>query len=69
MRERGAAVGRVDAAGQHLRTEVERAGYYPELICDVLDVAVAGEVVDSFLVHPRPPSTARRSAATSRCWR
>lgn len=35
-----------------LRTEVERAGYYPELICDVLDVAVAGEGVLSFLVHP-----------------
>ncbi len=35
-----------------LRGEIERAGYYPELICDVLDVAIAGEEVRSFLVHP-----------------
>jgi hypothetical protein len=35
-----------------LRSEVERAGYYPALVCDVLDVALAGEAVESFLVHP-----------------
>lgn len=35
-----------------LRTEIERAGYYPELVGDVLDVALAGEPVRSFLVHP-----------------
>jgi hypothetical protein len=35
-----------------LRAEVERAGYYPALVCDVLDVALAGETVRSFLVHP-----------------
>jgi len=35
-----------------LRAEVERAGYYPALVCDVLDVALAGETVQSFLVHP-----------------
>jgi Family of unknown function (DUF5998) len=35
-----------------LRAEVERAGYYPALVCDVLDVALAGEAVRSFLVHP-----------------
>lgn len=31
---------------------MERAGYYPELVCDVLDIALAGEAVRSFLVHP-----------------
>jgi len=35
-----------------LRAEVERAGYYPELVCDVLEIALAGEEVQSFLVHP-----------------
>jgi hypothetical protein len=35
-----------------LRAEVERAGYYPELVCDVLEIAMAGEEVQSFLVHP-----------------
>jgi hypothetical protein len=31
---------------------VERAGYYPTLVCDVLEVAVAGEEVRSYLVYP-----------------
>jgi Family of unknown function (DUF5998) len=35
-----------------LRVQVERAGYYPALVCDVLDVAVAGEEVRSHLVYP-----------------
>lgn len=35
-----------------LQAEIERAGYYPALVCDVLDVALAGESVRSFLVHP-----------------
>jgi hypothetical protein len=35
-----------------LRSEVEHAGYYPTLVLDVLDVAVAGEEVRSYLVHP-----------------
>ncbi|MGZ4626951.1 MAG: DUF5998 family protein, partial [Kineosporiaceae bacterium] len=30
-----------------LRSQVERAGYYPALVCDVLEVAVAGEDVRS----------------------
>jgi hypothetical protein len=34
-----------------LRADIERAGYYPTLVCDVLDVAVAGEEVRSSLVH------------------
>lgn len=35
-----------------LRSDIERAGYYPALVCDVLDVAIAGEEVRSHLVHP-----------------
>jgi hypothetical protein len=35
-----------------LRLQVEHAGYYPALVCDVLDVALAGEEVRSHLVYP-----------------
>ncbi len=53
VRERQTAVNRVpNELPRQLRTDVERAGYYPELICDVLDVALAGEEVRHFLVHP-----------------
>jgi hypothetical protein len=38
--------------GEQLRSDLERAGYYPELVARVLDVALAGEPVTSFLVHP-----------------
>jgi hypothetical protein len=31
--------------------DVERAGYYPTLVNDALEVAIAGEEVRSFLVH------------------
>jgi hypothetical protein len=34
-----------------LRTAIDRAGYYPELLADVVDVALAGEPVLSHLVH------------------
>jgi Family of unknown function (DUF5998) len=34
-----------------LRTAIERAGYYPELLADVVDVALGGEAVLSHLVH------------------
>lgn len=34
-----------------LRSALERAGYFPELVTDVLDVAVAGEPVLAHLVH------------------
>ncbi len=53
MRERH-SVGAARAGGlpQDLRTQVERAGYYPTLVCDVLDVAVSGEEVRSYLVYP-----------------
>lgn len=35
-----------------LRTELDRAGYYPELVAGVIDVALADEPVVSYLVHP-----------------
>jgi hypothetical protein len=35
-----------------LREEVERAGYYPALVLDAIEVAVAGEEVRAWLVHP-----------------
>jgi hypothetical protein len=34
-----------------LRTAINRAGYYPELLADVVDVALGGEPVVSHLVH------------------
>jgi hypothetical protein len=34
-----------------LVSEVERAGFYPSLVHDALDVAIAGEPVRSYLVH------------------
>lgn len=35
-----------------LTTQLHRAGYYPELVADVLDLAVAGEEIVSHLVLP-----------------
>jgi hypothetical protein len=35
-----------------LRRSLDHAGYYPELVADVLDVALAGEPVVAHLVHP-----------------
>ena len=35
-----------------LLTDLERAGYYPALVADCLRTAVAGEPVQSHLVHP-----------------
>lgn len=34
-----------------LRSDLERAGYFPDLVIDVLDVSVAGEPVVAHLVH------------------
>jgi Family of unknown function (DUF5998) len=47
----GTTPGRASGLPGRLCTAVERAGYYPELVCDVLDIAVAGEEVRSQLVH------------------
>lgn len=40
------------AAFPELRDDLHRAGYYPELVADVLDVALADEEVVAHLVHP-----------------
>jgi uncharacterized protein DUF5998 len=34
-----------------LTRDIERAGYYPALVCDVVGAALAGDVVVSHLVH------------------
>ena len=40
-----------DTALAGLRSAIERAGYYPELVADAVDAAVAGEDVEAFVVH------------------
>lgn len=35
-----------------LRQDLDRAGYYPDLVADVIDVALGGEPVVAHLVHP-----------------
>lgn len=37
-----------------LRLEIERAGYYPDLVSDALDIALAGEPVVASVVHHEP---------------
>ena len=34
-----------------LRADIERSGYYPELVSDTLDTALAGEAVLAYVVH------------------
>jgi hypothetical protein len=34
-----------------LRADIERAGYYPALVADVVDAALAGEAVQAHVVH------------------
>lgn len=34
-----------------LRTDIERSGYYPDLVADALDTALAGEPLQSYVVH------------------
>ncbi len=43
---------RVPALSTDLRRDLDRAGYYPELVADVLDVALADEPAVAHLVHP-----------------
>lgn len=40
------------ALPRDLQAEIERAGYYPTLVLDAIEVAVAGEEVRAWLVHP-----------------
>ncbi len=37
-----------------LRAAIEKSGYYPDVVADAVGAAVAGETVDSFLVHHEP---------------
>jgi len=36
---------------QRLREEIERSGYYPDLVSDALDTALGGESLVSYLLH------------------
>ena len=40
-----------DSLPKSLRADVERAGYYPALVCDVVATALAGDEVVAHLVH------------------
>jgi len=42
---------RATTTADDLRTAIERAGYYPQLVNETLDTAVAGEQIRSWLVH------------------
>ncbi|PFG37900.1 hypothetical protein ATJ97_0364 [Georgenia soli] len=37
---------------KQLRADLDHAGYYPDVVAGVIDVALADEPVTSFLVHP-----------------
>ncbi len=39
------------AIGQQLRKDIQKSGYYPDLVADALDTALAGEVLHSYVVH------------------
>ncbi len=36
---------------QQLRSDIQRSGYYPELVADALDTAMAAESLTSYVVH------------------
>lgn len=36
---------------QQLRSDIQRSGYYPDLVADALGTALAGEPLKSYLVH------------------
>lgn len=37
-----------------MRAAIEKSGYYPDVVADAVNAAVAGEPVDAFLVHHEP---------------
>src|SRR3546814_11208121 len=37
-----------------LRTAIENSGYYPDVVADAVNAAIAGERVVSYLVHHEP---------------
>lgn len=44
----------MDDRSLDLRTAIEKSGYYPDVVADAVAAAIAGEPVDSFLVHHEP---------------
>lgn len=40
-----------DTSLADLRAAIDHAGYHPELVADAVDAAVAGEPIESFVVH------------------
>ena len=40
-----------DTLHRRLRTDIERSGYYPTLVSDALETAMAGELLVSYVVH------------------
>ena len=39
------------ALAQKLRSDIQRSGYYPDLVADALETALAGESLASYVVH------------------
>lgn len=39
------------ALAEQLRSDIQRSGYYPDLVADALETALAGEVLTSYVVH------------------
>lgn len=39
---------------EDLRQAIQQAGYYPDLVADALETSLAGEPVESFVVHHEP---------------
>jgi hypothetical protein len=39
------------ALAQQLRSDIQRSGYYPDLVADALETALAGEALASYVVH------------------
>lgn len=42
------------ATHERLRLAIQEAGYYPELVADTLETALAGEPVKAYVVHHEP---------------
>src|SRR6478672_5516093 len=43
-----------DLGTRDLRTAIEKSGYYPDVVWDAVQASIAGEHVESFLVHHEP---------------
>ena len=39
------------ALAQQLRSDIQRSGYYPDLVADALETSLAGEPLHSYVVH------------------